>query len=239
MYTHRHTIFPHLHQAQSSAVPSLAHFLAGLLVWKKQKKTTSHQVHVSTRINQPLSTIDWKPASQHFGVLPETWRSKKRLWLSPPPCSLWVLPGCHDDTLPRFPTTAAAAGKLFDVLHCSHCRDGEAVCQTGQPSGKLYSIQTRFLESPSPLSLWHPVADSCNTRREEVGGKKSNTHFRETGRLLKAAIRDAGVTFSVVGLDWSHMRLTLFGKKQPGAALAQAHKTQALSQQSRSRTELT
>lgn len=39
--------------------------------------------------------------------------------------------------------------------------------------------------------------------------KISNTHFRETGRLLKAAISDAGVTFSVVGLDWSHMRLYL------------------------------
>lgn len=87
VYTHRHTNFPHLHQAQSSAVPSLAHFLAGLLVWKKTKPTTSHQVHVSTRINQPLSTLDWKPASQHFGVLPDTWRSKKPLWLSRPPYS--------------------------------------------------------------------------------------------------------------------------------------------------------
>lgn len=147
---------------------------------------TSHQVHVSTRINQPLSTLDWKPASQHFGVLPETWRSKKRLWLSrpppaSPPCSLSVVPGCHDNTLPRFPTTAAAAGKLFDVLHCSLCGDGEAVRQAGRPSGKLYSIQTRFLERPSPLSLWHPVADSCNTRERGVGGKKEHILGRQGG----------------------------------------------------------
>lgn len=95
-----------------------------------------------------------------------------------------------------------------------------------------------LLGKPLPLESVTPSGRLVQHKREGVG-KKSNTHFRETGRLLKAAIRDAGVTFPVVGLDWSHMRLTLFGKKQPGAALAQAHKTQALSQQSRSRTELT
>lgn len=194
MHIHRH-FFSWF--ALSSTVTSLARFLARLLASKKQTNVTSGP---SLHTHQPAPLHPWLQTCS--STVLSTLRNPPR---SP---SLLVFPGCHNDPLPPFPTTAAA-GKLFDVLRCSHCGDGEAVCQTGRPSGKLYSIQTHtHLGKPLPLESVTPSGRLVQHKREGVE-KLSNTHFRETGKLLRAVISDAGVTFSVVGLDWSHMRIYL------------------------------
>lgn len=142
----------------------------------KQKKT-SHQVQVSTRIKQPLSTLDWKPASQRSRFHP-----KKRL--TPPPLpspsvssplllplsSPSVLPGCHNNTLPQFPTTAAA-GELFAVLLCSPLWRWRSSVSDRAAQWKTLLHSNALVAKPLPLKSVTPSGRLVQRKRERVQKK--------------------------------------------------------------------
>lgn len=126
-------------------------FLWGCWYQKQTRVTSSQCFHTHKTAsfqvwNSKLPNPEWAKTSDHDPPFFQP---------SFPPSILSVFPGCHNDTSPWFPITAAA-GKLLHVLLCSHCWDGKAVCQTGRPGGKLCSVPNTHLGRLHPLQSVTP-----------------------------------------------------------------------------------